>query len=188
MRRLSAARRLPGAARVSPRTSQGLCSVSSSMTWVAGAVAGAPGFEPGITGPKPVALPLGHAPTDCGLLQRRDVLYRLGRLPATIPETDRTTRGSGLAAPQWRRYKTAPPARSVAQPGSAPRSGRGGRRFKSCHSDQHFSITRQTPCNTRPNAVLAVGEAGNQRNSGPRCAPISVRVGPRQDVARCRAA
>ena len=27
--------------------------------------AGAPGFEPGITGPKPVALPLGHAP-ECG--------------------------------------------------------------------------------------------------------------------------
>ncbi len=25
-------------------------------------MAGAPGFEPGITGPKPVALPLGHAP------------------------------------------------------------------------------------------------------------------------------
>ena len=24
--------------------------------------AGAPGFEPGITGPKPVALPLGYAP------------------------------------------------------------------------------------------------------------------------------
>src|SRR5436305_2719827 len=30
--------------------------------WVVGAGAGAPGFEPGITGPKPVALPLGHAP------------------------------------------------------------------------------------------------------------------------------
>ena len=28
--------------------------------------------------------------------------------------------------------------RSVAQPGSAPRSGRGGRRFKSCHSDHIF--------------------------------------------------
>src|ERR1700726_837225 len=27
--------------------------------------------------------------------------------------------------------------RSVAQSGSAPRSGRGGRRFKSCHSDQN---------------------------------------------------
>ena len=33
-------------------------------------VAGAPGFEPGITGPKPDALPLGHAPTD-GLVSRR---------------------------------------------------------------------------------------------------------------------
>ena len=31
--------------------------------------------------------------------------------------------------------------RSVAQPGSAPRSGRGGRRFKSCHSDQNFFKT-----------------------------------------------
>src|SRR5262245_11263257 len=30
-------------------------------------------------------------------------------------------------------------SRSVAQSGSAPRSGRGGRRFKSCHSDQNLS-------------------------------------------------
>src|SRR5580700_6443543 len=29
-------------------------------------------------------------------------------------------------------------SRSVAQPGRAPRSGRGGRRFKSCRSDQHL--------------------------------------------------
>jgi hypothetical protein len=32
-----------------------------------------------------------------------------------------------------------PRSRSVAQSGSAPRSGRGGRRFKSCHSDQHLA-------------------------------------------------
>jgi hypothetical protein len=31
-------------------------------------------------------------------------------------------------------------SRSVAQPGRAPRSGRGGRRFKSCHSDHFYSI------------------------------------------------
>src|SRR6478752_7155134 len=31
-------------------------------------MAGAPGFEPGITGPKPVALPLGHAPSGPGIL------------------------------------------------------------------------------------------------------------------------
>jgi hypothetical protein len=36
-------------------------------------------------------------------------------------------------------YKTHASGRSVAQPGSAPRSGRGGRRFKSCHSDQHLA-------------------------------------------------
>src|SRR5436190_24062295 len=30
-------------------------------------------------------------------------------------------------------------SRSVAQSGSAPRSGRGGRRFKSCHSDQYLA-------------------------------------------------
>ena len=29
-----------------------------------GTLAGAPGFEPGITGPKPVALPLGYAPVN----------------------------------------------------------------------------------------------------------------------------
>ena len=33
-----------------------------------------------------------------------------------------------------------PVDRSVAQPGRAPRSGRGGRRFKSCHSDQNFPL------------------------------------------------
>src|SRR5262249_41160682 len=50
----------------------------------------------------------------------------------------------GLAATQGHRYKpyaSQPEGilaarRSVAQPGSAPRSGRGGRRFKSSHSDQ----------------------------------------------------
>ena len=30
-------------------------------------------------------------------------------------------------------------SRSVAQPGRAPRSGRGGRRFKSCHSDHYLA-------------------------------------------------
>ncbi len=38
-----------------------------------------------------------------------------------------------------------PVDRSVAQPGRAPRSGRGGRRFKSCHSDQNFPPNRKLP-------------------------------------------
>jgi hypothetical protein len=36
-------------------------------------------------------------------------------------------------------------SRSVAQPGRAPRSGRGGRRFKSCRSDQFFPKTNIDP-------------------------------------------
>jgi hypothetical protein len=39
----------------------------------------------------------------------------------------------------------------VAPPGSAPRSGRGGRRFKSCHSDQHLAeipTSTGTDCGT----------------------------------------
>src|SRR5438270_13800642 len=35
--------------------------------------------------------------------------------------------------------------RSVAQPGRAPRSGRGGRRFKSCHSDQYLAEIMTLP-------------------------------------------
>jgi len=41
-----------------------------------------------------------------------------------------------LAGTKCGGYKPAVWSRSVAQSGSAPRSGRGGRRFKSCHSDQ----------------------------------------------------
>lgn len=45
--------------------------------------------------------------------------------------------GIALAGRGFGGYNAAfEPARSVAQSGSAPRSGRGGRRFESCHSDQ----------------------------------------------------
>ena len=52
-----------------------------------GGVAGAPGFEPGITGPKPVALPLGHAPRFGG---DRDT-YRRSRSRRTSATTASTT-------------------------------------------------------------------------------------------------
>ena len=54
----------------------------------------------------------------------------------------------GLAAGALLDYKGAARApeatgyRSVAQSGSAPRSGRGGRRFKSCHSDHYLAGSR----------------------------------------------
>ena len=51
--------------------------------------------------------------------------------------TARLPAGVGLSI-----YVTLFTSRSVAQPGSAPRSGRGGRRFKSCHSDQPLRSQR----------------------------------------------
>ena len=129
-------------------------------------MAGAPGFEPGITGPKPDALPLGYAPICLKKLgpPSRFPPPRLGTAgketwskariwlrSAVLPRT--TDRGNGAClrqtrpiacARRWaccgpsrgRLYSSLSASRSVAQLGSAPRSGRGGRRFKSCHSDQ----------------------------------------------------
>src|SRR5579883_213776 len=66
-----------------------------------------------------------------------------GLLPAKSRRTGRSRPSQSLARALGRVYKAAASRsrrrRSVAQPGSAPRSGRGGRRFESSHSD-HFSI------------------------------------------------
>ena len=69
--------------------------------------------------------------------------------------------------------RTTPPRR-VAQSGSAPRSGRGGRRFKSCHSDQHLgssetSIPTVSPTDSRPCAPsIAVASSWRTPPSQPR--------------------
>src|SRR2546427_136373 len=45
---------------------------------VTGEMAGAPGFEPGIAGPKPAALPLGYAPSGKGSLRARTPARAVG--------------------------------------------------------------------------------------------------------------
>src|ERR1700730_4484629 len=92
-------------------------------------VAGAPGFEPGNGGIKIRCLtawlrPNGYSrsrpdDTDGGRTDQRPLRLRAP--------------GAGGYISASAKY------RSVAQPGSAPRSGRGGRRFKSCHSDQYLA-------------------------------------------------
>ncbi len=72
---------------------------------------------------KSAALPLGYAPT-----------WR--NLPCLAALFNVLEWGAGLKGSRSPAKGTH--GRSVAQPGSAPRSGRGGRRFKSCHSDQIF--------------------------------------------------
>lgn len=59
-----------------------------------------------------------------------------------------------LAGTKGDSYKPAVWSRSVAQSGSAPRSGRGGRRFKSCHSDQKNRYLA-VPENCRPTEASA---------------------------------
>ena len=70
------------------------CEVVVAVTAVT--MAGAPGFEPGITGPKPVALPLGHAPSSGTAESSRPVrptaqvaprAYRRSRRSATSATT-----------------------------------------------------------------------------------------------------
>ena len=85
---------------------------------------------------------------------RRDVLRKLrrgaqsGLAGRRVVRSARRSLDDGrhgrLARRRAGAYKTALPAtratcRSVAQPGSAPRSGRGGRRFESSHSDHQSS-------------------------------------------------
>ena len=62
--------------------------IGMSLTW-AGSMAGAPGFEPGIAGPKPAALPLGYAPLATE--------YRRGPGPPRAPRACRARRRAGRA-------------------------------------------------------------------------------------------
>ena len=84
----------------------------------------------GMAVPKTAALPLGYAPPAAV------AAWALYPLPEGLAIQDggpnfaeRTACATAPARLYGRRF------RSVAQPGSAPRSGRGGRRFESCHSD-----------------------------------------------------
>ena len=103
--------------------------------------------------PKTAALPLGDAPMtgaihNEGPFRRqpqpahsrdRTVDRRRCRPPGTTRGRSRHFRPRAACGPdQAPLYDASRPqrrCRSVAQSGSAPRSGRGGRRFKSCHSD-----------------------------------------------------
>src|SRR5262245_4741733 len=114
-------------------------------------LAGALRFEPRITGPKPVALPLGHAPIRSSLGKPPSIYVRTrgrqmlpidmvsGCPPTSIALSEqRTPRAPALLSCRvlaGRLYTRLFSQRSVAQPGSAPASGAGGREFKSPHSD-----------------------------------------------------
>ena len=85
-----------------------------------------------------------------GIAQRRRGCNRRRKRPRNRAE-------GSLAAPGALLYKPALSRRSVAQSGRAPRSGRGGRRFESCHSDhsvwvpaRHFPDRLSSRASTAP--------------------------------------
>ena len=67
---------------------------------------------------------------------RKTGRWRPPRGVENSPRDDRRQIGTCGGGARW--LYSASRSRSVAQSGSAPRSGRGGRRFKSCHSDHRF--------------------------------------------------
>jgi hypothetical protein len=50
--------------------------------------------------------------------------------------------------------------------GNGPRSGRGGRRFKSCHSDQHLASSETSIPTVSPTDTTRESDAGAYRGSG----------------------
>ncbi len=103
----------------------------------------------GMAVPKTAALPLGDAPK-----RAVEAAYIApGRGAGNRPGRQAKRVVSWLAARHARRYKAASRehrCRSVAQSGSAPRSGRGGRRFKSCHSDHSSTSAEERPRRSAP--------------------------------------
>ena len=90
---------------------------------------------------KSAALPLGYAPSMAGSA----VWHRTRRGANEKWRNGCKGRFRACGTPFWRLYVAALTGswpclrcRSVAQSGSALRSGRRGRRFKSCHSDQNL--------------------------------------------------
>ena len=102
--------------------------------------------------PKTAALPLGDAPTEAvvttvhharqptpkaaisALVQWGPPRYNAAQPDGPLPETSPSLRRSGGHHGTWR---------SIAQPGSAPASGAGGRVFESLYSDQSTPASRE---------------------------------------------
>ena len=102
-------------------------------------LAGAGGFEPPNGGTKNRCLTTWRRPNVARLLDCGGATRNCARCSWDVPERNPPQPANSLLRPSRALAISRPPVdRSVAQPGRAPRSGRGGRRFKSCHSDQNF--------------------------------------------------
>jgi hypothetical protein len=105
------------------------------------------------------ALPLGDAPMDAGPRRGADL---------TQSHAGFQRSGSSVAVSPCRLYKTASrESRRVAQPGRAPRSGRGGRRFESSLSDQYCWTADKSGLRQTKLDSIDEGRGGAKRRVAP---------------------
>ncbi len=98
-----------------------------------------PAHKPSRWGTRPARLAPGSAPPRSPRLRRR-----AGSAFSASHSQRSISSITLLAVCETRGYKP-PSCRSVAQPGRALRSGRRGRRFESCHSDQEINDLAKSP-------------------------------------------
>src|SRR3974377_1102430 len=89
-------------------------------------------------GPGPETVSVGNATSPPAVRQQAAASIAAGSALSTRVAGSAVISVSSLHLQRSRGYKAAD-SRRVEQSGSAPPSGRGGRRFKSCHSDQKLS-------------------------------------------------
>ena len=106
---------------------------------------------------RPASRPSPH-PLPAAIRRNRPGVQRKHAGPRKYETTRLQDRQAGaIDPPDW--------SRSVAQPGSAHRSGRWGRRFESCHSDQ-ISCSRSIRCSTAPGGRRRSSCSGRSPASG----------------------
>ena len=140
-------------------------SVLSSLD---GTEAGAPGFEPGITGPKPVALPLGHAPERASSCQSWQIVS------VERPRDQRAARALEQRLPPNRRRPRTRRARTPS--GLLLRHPRGMRRLRSARRESDDDARSFAGSVASSRGVLVAASASRRlsaRSSKPSAPPRS---------------
>ena len=124
--------------------------------------AGAPGFEPGITGPKPVALPLGHAPEPGHLASLSRRVHRV-REPGPRPSAE-SSRGCAVCGLE--RLEEAVDGRPGAADVGAERAERSGARRRAARRRGRSAGAREVARALDPASASTRG-----RRAAPRSRP-----------------
>ena len=138
-------------------------------------MAGAPGFEPGNGGTKNRCLTTWRRPSRTGLARSRAAVCSPAFLPMQRPrlQLSHHVHRPVLSRLHWAKALAISRAsvRSIAQPGRAPSSGGGGRKFESCYSDHSLSRPFPTPYPFVTAGLCPIAVSGTLPDTIPRPKP-----------------